>query len=136
MTTPGVTTPGVTTRVLVIVEDEDDMRVLIRGLLARDPRLEILGEATSAAEAVAAARRHGPGLIILDHFLDGPVTGLDAAPALKAVAADAKILLFSAFDLATEARRSPHVDAYLAKDQPQRLLPLAQRLLDLSPLAA
>ncbi len=125
-----------TTKVLVIVEDEDDMRVLIRALLAQDSRLQILGEATSADEAVAAARTFGPGLIILDHFIDGPVTGLDAAPALKAVAPDAKILLFSAHDLATEARRSPAVDAYLAKDQPQRLLPMAQGLLDLPPLAA
>ncbi len=125
-----------TTEVLVIVEDELDMRVLIRALLARDPRLEILGEATSAAEALDAARGLKPGLIILDHFIDGPVTGLEAAPALKELVPDAKIILFSAYDLAVEARRSPAVDAYLPKDQPSKLLPTAQRLLDLPPLAA
>lgn len=54
-----------------------------------------------------ARARLVPGLIIFDHFIDGPVTGLDAAPALKAAAPAAKILLFSAHDLAADARRSP-----------------------------
>lgn len=123
-----------TTKVLVIVEDEQDMRVLIRALLSADPRLEILGEATSAAAAIELARSLDPGLIVLDHFIDGPVHGLDAAPALKEVAPAAKIILFSAYDLAARARRSAAVDAYLPKDQPQELLPLAQRLLGLEPM--
>lgn len=123
-------------KVLVIVEDEDDMRALIRALLAVDPRLDILGEATSAAEAIEVARAVDPGLIVLDHFIDGPVTGLEAAPSLKEVAPAAKVLLFTAHDLSREARRSPAVDAFLAKDQPHKLLPTALRLLDLPPLAA
>jgi two-component system, NarL family, nitrate/nitrite response regulator NarL len=123
-------------KVLVIVEDEQDMRVLIRALLTRDSRLEIMGEATTAAEAVELARTLEPGLIVLDHLIEGPVTGLDAAPSLKEVAPNSKIVLFSAYDLAAEARRSPAVDAYLPKDEPQKLLPLVQRLLDLDPVAA
>ncbi|MBK5222254.1 MAG: response regulator [Acidimicrobiia bacterium] len=125
-----------TTKVLVIVEDEEEMRVLVRALLVRDPRLEILGEATTAAEAVELARALEPGLIVLDHLIDGPVMGLDAAPMLRAAAPAAKILLFSAYDLAAEARRSPAVDAYLAKDVPERLLGLAQEPLGLGPVAA
>jgi DNA-binding NarL/FixJ family response regulator len=125
-----------TAKVLVIVEDEEDMRVLIRVLLTRDPRLEIMGEAASAEQAIDLARSFGPGVIVLDHLIDGPVTGLEAAPALKEAAPNAKIVLFSAYDLAVEARRSPAVDAYLAKDEPEKLLPLVLRLLDLDPLAA
>lgn len=123
-------------KVLVIVEDEEDMRRMIHALLTRDPRLLVMGHATTAAEAVAAAESLAPGLIVLDHFIDGPVTGLDAAPTLKQVAPAAKILLFSAHDLTSEARRSPDIDAYLQKDQPQKLLPLAQSLLGLGPIAA
>jgi len=123
-------------RVLVIVEDEEDMRRMIQALLTRDPRLRVMGQATTAAEAVDVAELIAPGLIVLDHFIDGPVTGLDAAPSLKRVAPAAKILLFSAHDLAAEAQRSPDIDAYLQKDQPQKLLPLAQSLLGLKPIAA
>lgn len=123
-------------KVLVVVEDEEDMRRMIHALLTRDPRLLVMGHATTAAEAVEAAESVSPGLIVLDHFIDGPITGLEAAPSLKRVAPAAKILLFSAHDLASEARRSPDIDAYLQKDQPQKLLPLAQSLLGLGPMAA
>jgi two-component system nitrate/nitrite response regulator NarL len=124
------------TKVLVVVDDDLDMRRAIRALLERDPRLEVLGEASSAAEAVEAARSTHPGLIVLDHLIDGPVTGLEAAPILKQVAPNAKILLFSAHDLRSEARRTPAVDAFLPKDRIDRLLPVALQLLGLDPLAA
>ena len=119
------------TSALVIVEDEPDIRLLVRMILTQDRRLEILGEASSAADAVELARTVVPRLIVLDHSVDGPVTGLAAAPALKAAAPGVKIILFSADDLAAHAGRSPAVDAYLPKDQTSRLLPLAQQLLGL-----
>jgi DNA-binding NarL/FixJ family response regulator len=118
-------------KVLVLVEDEADVRRLVRALLAPDPRLEITGEAASAEEAIELARSVEPGLIILDHMLDGRVTGLEAAPELKSAAPNAKILLYSALDLRREARHEPAVDAFLSKDQPIKLLPLAQQLLGL-----
>ena len=121
---------------LVIVEDEPDIRLLIRMLLTQDVRLAVVGEATSAAGALELARSACPGLIVLDHSVDGPMTGLEAAPALKVAAPGVKIILFSAYDLAADARRSPAVDAYLPKDQPSKLLPLAQQLLGLPPAAA
>ena len=124
---------GPSTKVLVIVEDEADMRFLIHTLLSADPRLELMGDAASAQEAVEMARTLDPGLVILDHLIDGPVTGLDAAPDIKAAAPNSKIVLFSAFNLRAEARREPAIDAFLPKDQPERLLPLAQRLLGLAP---
>ena len=124
------------TTALVIVEDEPDIRLLIRMLLTQDVRLEVVGEATSAAGALELARSASPGLIVLDHSVDGPVTGLEAASSLKAAAPGVKIILFSAYDLAADARRSPDVDAYLPKDQPSKLLPLAQQLLGIGPSPA
>ncbi len=118
---------------LVVVEDEPDIRLLIRMLLTQDGRLAVVGEATSAAGALELARTASPRLIVLDHSVDGPVTGLDAAPALKAAAPGVKIILFSAYDLVADARRCPAVDAYLPKDQPSKLLPLVQQLLGLGP---
>jgi DNA-binding NarL/FixJ family response regulator len=123
-------------KILVIVEDELEMRRVVRMLLRRDQRLEILGEAATADEAVALAASMQPGLIILDHFIEGPVMGLEAAPALKAAAPEAKILLFTAYDMAALARQEPAVDAYLRKDNLTELLGTVQRLLGLQPLVA
>lgn len=120
-------------RVLVIVEDEVDVRWLIRMTLTDDPRLELIGEAASAAEAIELARDSQPGLIVLDHSIEGDVMGLQAAPLLKAAAPDAKILLFSAYDLGAEAEAEPAIDHFLLKTRIEDLLPTVQRLLDLEP---
>jgi DNA-binding NarL/FixJ family response regulator len=117
-------------KVLVVVEDEEDMRLVIRLQLMADPRIEIAGEATSAAKAIELSRTLLPGLIILDHSIEGDVMGLQAAPMLKQAAPQAKILLFTAFDLKREAVAEPAVDEYLSKADLPKLLPTVQRMLE------
>jgi DNA-binding NarL/FixJ family response regulator len=121
-----------TVRVLVIVEDEPDMRMMIRSILSTDDRIEIVGEAASALEAVEVAKTMDPGLVILDHSIEGDIMGLEAAPMIKAVAPSAKILLFSAFDLKKESDAEPAVDAFLSKSDVSLLLKTVQGLLDLA----
>lgn len=123
-------------RVLVVVEDDRDMRLLVRVTLAADPRIEVAGEATSAEEALSLVPTLDPGLIILDHAIDGDMTGLDAAPLLKRLAPKAKILLFTAYDLAAQAGAEPAIDAFLRKDDIDLLLRTVQRLLKLEGEAA
>ena len=119
-------------KVFVVVEDEPDMRALIGLTLRRDPRLEVVGEAASAEEALAILDSCEPGLIILDHGIEGDLMGLQAAPLLKAKAPQAKILLFTAFDMQREASLEPAVDEYLRKDRIGELLPTVQRMLGLN----
>jgi two-component system, NarL family, response regulator DesR len=119
---------------LMLVEDDPDYRLLIRVTIGVDPRFEMSGEAPSIEIGVELARDAHPRLIILDHDLEGEMVGLSAAPKLKAAAPDAKILLFTAYDLEAEARREPAIDAYLRKDDIGNLLPTAQRLLGLEPV--
>lgn len=121
------------TKILVVVEDDADIRFLISLTLRSDDRLEIMGEAATADEAVELARTEQPGLIILDHYIEGTVMGLDAVPALKEVAPASKILLFSSHDLSAEVARQPLVDGFLRKDRMDDLLPTVQELLQLAP---
>jgi two-component system, NarL family, nitrate/nitrite response regulator NarL len=123
-------------KVLVVVEDEPDMRMLISMMLAKDDRLELLGEAASAEEALAVLESLEPGLIVLDHGIEGDIMGLEAAPLLKAKAPNAKILLFTAFDMSREAAAEPAVDGFLRKDRIDQLLPTVLRLLDLNGVEA
>jgi DNA-binding NarL/FixJ family response regulator len=119
-------------RVLVIVEDDEDMRTMIRAILRADPRIEICGEATNAADAIEAARTLEPGLVVLDHSIEGDVMGLEAAALIKQVAPDTKILLFSAFDMRREAEAEPAVDEFLSKTEVGKLLRTVQRLVGLT----
>ena len=119
-------------KVFVVVEDEPDMRALIGLTLRRDSRLEVVGEAASAEEALAILDSCEPGLIILDHGIEGDMMGLQAAPLLKAKAPQAKILLFTAFDMGREASLEPAVDEFLRKDRIGDLLPTVLRMLGLN----
>ena len=121
-------------KVLVVVEDDPDVRLLVRTVFRLDPRFAVAGEAASAEEAIELARSTEPGLIVLDHGLAGQLTGIDAAPRFKEVAPQAKIILFTAdAALRVRARDEPAIDAFLVKTDVAQLLPMAQRLTGLGP---
>ena len=117
--------------VLVVIEDDADFRGLIRLTLASEPRLHVEGEAASGADALPLARAMQPRLIVLDHFIDGATMGMALAPLLKREAPDARILLFTAHDLAVEAAREPAIDRYLRKRDLTALLPTVRDMLGL-----
>jgi two-component system LytT family response regulator len=50
----------------LIVDDEPLARDAVRACIGADPDLEIVGEATDGAEALALIERHRPGLVFLD----------------------------------------------------------------------
>lgn len=123
-------------KVLVVVDDDVDMQLLIQLTLAKDSRLELSGRCSTALEAVELARELQPGLVILDHFIDGDIMGLEAAPLIHEAAPDARILLFTSHDLAIESQREPAIDGFLLKRDIGVLMETVQRLLELPPLAA
>ena len=67
-------------KVLVIVEDDPDVQFLVETIFSMDSRFTLAGVAESAEEALESLRTAEPELIVLDHGLAGPLTGLDAAP--------------------------------------------------------
>lgn len=86
-------TPSETTRILVV----DDHTLFRRGLialLARDPSLEVVGDAADAGQAQRKAEELRPDLILLDNHLPG-VNGVDALPALHEAAPQAVILMLT-----------------------------------------
>ena len=121
-------------RVLVVVEDDPDVQFLIEIVFSEDDRFSVAGLAASAEDALEMARTTEPGIIVLDHGLAGALTGLEAAPRLKEVAPNAKIILFTAHaELRHPAADEPAIDAFLLKTDVSQLLPLAQRLTGIGP---
>jgi DNA-binding NarL/FixJ family response regulator len=98
-----------------------------------DPRLTLASVTESAEDALESTRTHNPEFVILDHGLAGALTGLDAAPQLKAVVPHAKIVLFTAHtELKVAVDQEPAIDAFLLETDSTQLLALAQRLTGLS----
>ncbi len=123
---------AVTLRAFAIVEDDADSRMVVRTIFSEDDGFSVATEVASAEEALEVVGRERPDLIVLDHNLNGALTGLDAAPMLKHKLPKAKIILFTgADDIRERALDEVAVDAYVPKDRPDDLLPTAQRLFGL-----
>ncbi|MDP8957139.1 MAG: response regulator [Actinomycetota bacterium] len=117
-------------RSFAIVEDDADSRMVVRTLFSEDPRFAVATEVASAEEAIELTRTGSTDLIVLDHKLDGVLTGLAAAPLLKGQSPEAKIIMFTgADDIRPHALQDASIDAYLPKSRPDELLPTARRLL-------
>jgi DNA-binding NarL/FixJ family response regulator len=82
---------------ILLVDDHALFREGVRGLLASQPDLDVVGEASSVAEAIACARRLQPDLILMDFGLpDG--SGLEATNAILADLPEVKIVFLTFHD--------------------------------------
>jgi len=88
---------------VLICDDVDELRQLVRVLIELDPELRVAGEARDGVEAIARAEHLQPDVILLD--LSMPIlTGLDALPCITAAAPAARVIAFTALsDTVVEA---------------------------------
>ena len=79
---------------ILVVDDHTLFRRGLMALLARDPRLTVIGDAGDAGEAQRKAQELQPDIILLDNHLPG-VHGVDALPSLHEAAPAARILMLT-----------------------------------------
>lgn len=119
--------------VLFVIEDDPDVQFLVETIFSMDSRFTIAPVLESAEEALESAHVDDHAVMVLDHGLGGVMTGLEAAPQLKELVPQAKIILFTAYaELRTQAEAEASIDAFLLKTDSTQLLPLAQRLTGLN----
>lgn len=95
------TTAAAAIRVLV-VDDTADLRFLLRMALGSEEDIDVVGEAGDGREAVEAARRHRPDVMLLD--LAMPVMdGLEALPLVRAVSPGTQVVILSGFEATSMA---------------------------------
>ena len=85
--------PIPTVRILVI-DDHTLFRRGLTALLTRDSRLRVVGDAPDAGVGLRRAQELRPDVILLDNHLPG-VAGVDALPALREAAPEARILMLT-----------------------------------------
>ncbi|HVM53303.1 MAG TPA: response regulator transcription factor [Acidimicrobiales bacterium] len=87
---------GVPNRAL-IVDDDDDMRFLLKSIIERaNEGLEVAAEASGGDEALVQWRALRPDVVVLDHRMPG-TTGLQLAEQILAEHPTQSIILFSAY---------------------------------------
>jgi two-component system invasion response regulator UvrY len=81
---------------VVVADDQAPFRRAARSVLAADNEFELVGEAHSGEEAVAAARSLEPDLILLDIKMAG-IGGIEAARTIAAAVPSAVTVLVSTY---------------------------------------
>lgn len=81
---------------VLLVDDHEVVREGLATLLGRRPEFNIVGEAGTVADAVAAARRFRPDLIVMDVRLpDG--SGIEACREIRAELPDTRVVMLTSY---------------------------------------
>src|SRR5579864_9797517 len=79
---------------ILIVEDHDDLRALLRSLLENKTQCVVIGEASDGLQAVQRAQELQPDLILLDLSLP-KLNGMEAGRRIRKISPHSKILFLS-----------------------------------------
>jgi len=121
----------------LIVEDDVEVRRLLRTILATSGYPFEIIEAGSGTDALALVRQHLPDVVLLDLFLPG-LDGLQVCRQIKADPATARVpvvlITVETEQGEKERAREAGAEAYLTKPfSPQRLIRMLEQLLGLGP---
>jgi DNA-binding NarL/FixJ family response regulator len=119
-----------TKRILIADEDEDIRRV-IRWFLESRTTCEVCGEAVNGVDAIEKARTLNPDLILLDYSMPA-MNGIETGAVLKAMLPEVPVILFTSQDTGAieSAAMSVGIRAVLAKTDIGRLEGHLNTLLD------
>ena len=117
---------------VLIVDDNAQVRTLMRGIIAQEPSLHVVGEAADGAEAMRLAQALRPDLILLDLVMPR-VNGLEALRGIKAARPETQVIIVTVHgeDVYRQASEASGADAFLLKKALMTiLLPTIRRLRD------
>ena len=109
---------------VLVADDQSMVRAGFRMLLANEPDIEVVAEASNGLEAVHQAARFQPSVVLMDIRMP-ELDGLEATRRILAADQAAKILILTTFDLdeyVYEALRAGASGFVLKDDPPEQLL--------------
>jgi DNA-binding NarL/FixJ family response regulator len=112
-----------TIRVLV-ADDQSMIRAGFRLLLAREPDIDVIGEARNGVEAVQQAARFNPTVVLMDIRMP-ELDGLEATRQIITADPSARVLILTTFDLdeyVYEALQAGASGFVLKDDPPEQLI--------------
>ena len=109
---------------VLVADDQSMVRAGFRMLLAQEPDIEVVGEASNGLEAIDKATRLGPSVILMDIRMP-ELDGLEATRRILASDDPPRILVLTTFDLdeyVYEALQAGASGFVLKDDPPEQLL--------------
>jgi DNA-binding NarL/FixJ family response regulator len=104
---------------VVLADDHPVVREGLRGMLAAEPDIEVVGEAASSPEAVTLAKRLRPDVVLMDLRMPGG-DGVEATRQLAGIT----VVVLTTYDSDADILRAVEAGAagYLLKDTPRAVL--------------
>jgi DNA-binding NarL/FixJ family response regulator len=81
----------------MVVDDHVAVRAGVKLILASDPEMTLVGEATSGEAAVEMAARRHPDVILMDIQLGNGIDGMEATTQILAAQPDIGVIIFTAY---------------------------------------
>jgi two-component system response regulator NreC len=81
---------------ILVADDHEVMRAGVRALIEQEPGWQVCGTATNGQEAVEAARKLKPDVVVLDMTMP-ELDGLSALREIKHTAPNTEVVIFSAY---------------------------------------
>jgi DNA-binding NarL/FixJ family response regulator len=108
---------------VLLVDDSDDLRMLLRLKLESWGRYHIVAEAADGETAVELATEHQPDLVMLDLAMP-KMDGLQALPLIREAVDGVRVIVLSGFDQGVMAGKASAAgaDGYLEKGVPMEEL--------------
>ena len=98
---------------VLLVDDDADVLVMLQAVLT-SRTLDVVGLATSGADAERVAVAIAPDVAVVDYMMPG-MTGFETATRIKAIRPQCVVVIFSALDMSVEAAAHPDVDHFVPK---------------------
>ncbi len=110
---------------VLLVDDNDDARFLLRKRLDQKRQFEIVGEASGGEEAVARVEELQPDIVIMDVRMPG-MDGVEATRQIRERFPGTSVLAYSGFSDRDQidAMRDAGAVGYVLKDAPEEELVL------------
>jgi DNA-binding NarL/FixJ family response regulator len=121
---------------ILIIDDNANMRRLLRSFVESNTGFEVCGEAENGPEGIEKAKDLQPDLILLDLTLPG-MSGTDAAPILRRMLPQVKIILFTMHSDGVNQALASTFDLDIAMAKSDSILTLKDHLITLlSPVSS
>jgi DNA-binding NarL/FixJ family response regulator len=115
---------------VLLVDDEEDIRLLLGKFLSRDDRFEVVGEAVNGREALEMCA--GADVVVLD--LNMPVLdGMATLPLMREQCPEVEIAIYSAFGDDSRRQEAERLGAAAFLEKGEPLPYIAARLASIAP---
>ena len=108
---------------ILAVDDHALFRDGIATLLATQPDMNLVAQASNGQEAIHLFRTHRPDITLMDLRLPG-LSGIDTAAAIRREFPEARIIILTSFDSDNDKQRALEAGAraFVLKSDPGKLL--------------